>query len=304
MRTLSRRGLGAVAVGALTAQPAFAQYAETKTLKPTADSAWTAEGFVQRAGLRVHHVSMGNGPALVLHHKLGGWVSDWRHIAPALAQAGHRVIAFDMPGHGDSTVNGPVPFLQSLAESATAIIEALDELKVDTFDFIGNSLGGCVGTVMAARWPERFKHLILLSVALGPGQPREKLVNEVDQPGTWGPNGEPLPRSFEEQKKRFGFTDIKEHEENEASRKKAGAWVRASERGVFVHNLVAELPKITAPTLLIYGERGGYHEYEKPALAGLKRARAITIPNTGSHTHQDDPAATAKVVLSFLAEPV
>ena len=60
----------------------------------------------------------------------------------------------------------------------------------------------------------------------------------------------------------------------------------------------------SAPTLLIYGERGGYHEYEKPALANLKRAKASHIPNTGSHTHQDDPPATAKVVLAFLAEPV
>ncbi len=304
MLSLSRRGLAAITAGALAANPAFAQYADSKKLTATADSPWTEEGFVQRAGLRIHYVSMGTGPAIVLHHKLGGWVSDWRHVAPALAKAGYRVIAIDMPGHGDSTVNSPAPFLQSLAESAAAVIETLDELKIDKFDFIGNSLGGCVGTVMAARWPERFKHLILLSVALGGGQPREKLVNEVDQPGTWGPNGEPLPRSFEEQKKRFGFTDIKQHEENEASRKKAGAWVRASERGVFVHNLVAELPKITAPTLLIYGERGGYHDYEKPALANLKHARAVTIKNSGSHTHQDDPRATEKVLLSFLAEPL
>ena len=304
MRTLSRRGLGAVAVGALAARPALAQYAEAKPLKPTADSPWTEEGFVQRGGLRMHYLSMGTGPVVVLQHKLGGWAADWRRIAPALAKAGYRVVSIDMPGHGESTVNGPVPFLQSLPESAAAVMETLNELKVDTFDFIGNSLGGCVGVLMAAHWPERFKHLILLSVALGSGESREQLVNDVDQPGTWGPNGEPLPRSFEEQKKRFGFTDIKIHEENEASRKKAGLWVRASERGVGAHNIVAELPKITAPTLLIYGERGGYHQYEKPGLAGLKRVRSVTIPNAGSHTHQDDPRATEKVALAFLAEPL
>src|SRR5687768_13578075 len=114
----TRRDFALMAAGLAVSGPALAQVPK---------GPWTEEGAVQRGGTRIHYVGMGNGPPLILLHKLGGWVSDWRHIAPALAKT-HRVIAMDMPGHGDSTVNGPAPFLQSLGESAAVILAALDDL--------------------------------------------------------------------------------------------------------------------------------------------------------------------------------
>lgn len=297
MPRLSRRG------AMLSASLAVAAPAVAQTPKAAPRGPWTEEGIVQRGGTGIHYVGLGSGPPVVLLHKLGGWVADWRHVAPALAQR-HRVIAMDMPGHGDSAVNGPAPFLQTLGESAAVLLAALDELRIDRFDLVGNSLGGCASVVMAALWPERVKHLVLLSVALGGARSRDELEKANEPPGTWGPNGEPLPRPFEEAKKRFGFTDVSVHEEQNASRAKAGAWVRASERGVGAAGVANYLPRITAPTLLIYGERGGYKEFEAPGKAGLKRVRSVHIPDAGSFTHQDNPRATEKVLLEFLAEKV
>ncbi|MBM3513807.1 MAG: alpha/beta hydrolase [Alphaproteobacteria bacterium] len=68
--------------------------------------------------------------------------------------------------------------------------------------------------------------------------------------------------------------------------------------------VVNYLHRITAPTLLIYGERGAYHNYEAVGKAKIKRVRAVTIPNTGSFTHQENPRDTEKVLFSFLSEPV
>ena len=290
----SRREFALAAVGLAVSRPALAQ---TPPKGP-----WTEEGFVQRGGTRIHYVGMGGGPPLILLHKLGGWVADWRHIAPALAKK-YRVVAMDLPGHGDSAVNGPAPFLQSLGENAAVVIAALDELKIDTFDLVGNSHGGCTGVVMAALWPHRVKHLVLLSVALGGVTSREDLEKVVDPPGYYDANGVPQTRPFEEIQKSFGVNDRSIWEEQNASRAKGGAWVRASLRGVGNAGVVNYLPRITAPTLLIYGERGTYHAYEKAGKANLKRVRSVYIPNSGSFTHQENPRETEKVLLSFLAEP-
>ncbi len=273
--------------------------AEATAAAPTPP--WTGEGFVERAGLRLHYVTLGEGPPLVLLPKLGGWVADWRHVAPDLART-HKVIAFDPPGHGDSAVSGPPPLVQTLPETAAAVMAALDVLGVETFDLVGTSLGGCISVVMAALWPQRVRKLVLLSVALGTARPLSEILagDAKTADKTWGPGNQPLVRPFEETAKVFGFTDRAIHEEQNASRAKAGPWVRPSFLGVGVGRVVTYLPRITAPTLLIYGANGGYHQFREAGLAGLRDGRAVVIPDVGSFTQQDNPAATARVLIDFL----
>lgn len=285
---------------ALTAASAAATH---RAMAQAPKGPWTEEGLIQRGGARIHYVGIGSGPPMLLLHKLGGWVADWRHIAPALAKS-YRVIAMDLPGNGDSIISGPVPYLQSLGESAALIMAAMDELKIDTFDLVGNSHGGCTAVVMAALWPERIKHLVLLGVALSGVTSRAQLEKDGDPPGLYDADGAPVPRPFAEVQRQFGVNDPAIVDEQNASRAKGGAWVRASVRGVANAGVVNYLHRITAPTLLIYGERGAYHNYEPVGKAKIKRVRAVTIPNTGSFTHQENPRDTEKVLLSFMSEPV
>ena len=262
---------------------------------------WAEEGFIRRPGMQIHYTSMGNGPPLILLHKLGGWIADWRHVAPALAKH-YRVIAIDSPGHGESIVDGEVPYLMSLPESAAIILAALDELGVGSFSLVGNSLGGCIGVCMAALWPKRVTRLGLLSVALYPVVPRASL-DSLETQGTWGPNNEPLSRSFAVQKERFGIEDIEVYNEQIDSRKKAGPWVRPAQRGVARGGVIDYLAQVQCPTLLMYGERGqNYEKYEKPGLATAKKARSIHIPNAGSFAQMDNPRTTEKIILEFLSE--
>ena len=61
-----------------------------------------AHHFADVNGTRIHYVSGGTGPAIVLLH---GWPltwREWRGIMPALVQAGFTVIAPDLRGLGDS----------------------------------------------------------------------------------------------------------------------------------------------------------------------------------------------------------
>ncbi len=280
--------------GALAAAAALPAYA-------AATAPWSEDGFVQRPGMRIHYATAGNGPPVVLLHKLGGWIADWRHIAPALAQK-HKVIAIDCPGHGDSKIEGKPPYLMSLHETAATILTTLDELGVNKFALLGNSLGGCVSACLAAVWPERVTHLGLVSAALFKVTPRSEL-DALEPPGTWGPNDEPTNRPWPELQKRFGIVDKSTYDEQLASRAKAGPWIRPAQRGVAHGGVIDYLARVTAPTLLMYGEiPNQYIEYEKPGLAIAKRARAVHIPKAGAFVHQDNPQATAKALLDFLAE--
>lgn len=264
---------------------------------------WTSSGTVDRGVGKIHWASLGEGPGepLVLMHKLGGWLADWRALAPMLAK-GRRVIAMDMPGHGDSTMVGKPPEVWTPAESAALVRQALHEMGVDRFSIAGNSLGGCIGVVLAARWPEAVTSLSLISVALASALSREEtLKQDASIRAQYGPNWEPLPRSAA-QVSQFGTIDSSISDEQNMSRAKAGVWIRPCERGVGYAGMDAHLPMITAPTLLLLADRGPYVRFETVARAKLKNVQIEKMANVGSFLHQEKPAETAAILNRFLAK--
>jgi pimeloyl-ACP methyl ester carboxylesterase len=295
--SLSRRQFAAALTGGAVVAAGVAASARAQPKPP---APWTSEGFVQRPGGRLHYVSMGEGPPVVMLHKLGGWVADWSLIAPLLAP-NYRVIAFDMPGHGESAMDRPAPYIMTLGESAAMIHAALDEMGVPRFALVGSSLGGCAGVVLAACYPEAVSHLALMSVALGGVATRADLAKgDEASKANYGPHDEPLPRTFE-QVKSFGSIDPRINEEDNISRAKAGAWVKASEHGVGVAGVANFLPRVAAPTLLVYADRGTYTRYEAVGRAKLRDVTVAIIKDSGSFTYQEKPAEAAAVLKPFLA---
>ncbi len=301
--SLSRRQVATVLAGGalagLAVAPALAAQGAASQGAARPPAPWTSEGFVARPGGRLHYLSMGDGPPLVLLHKLGGWAPEWRTIAPILAQR-YRVIAFDMPGHGDSTMFGPAPYIMTLGEHAAMIHAALKDMGVDRFNLLGASLGGCASVVLAACYPESVEKLMLLSTALFSVFTLAEVAAEDAQiRSRYGPNWEPLPRTGE-QVKEFANLDPRVNDELNQSRAKGGAWVRASERGVEVAGVDTFLPRITAPTLLVYSDRGRYTHFEAVGRAKLKTVEVRIIKDAGSFIYQEKPAETAAAVLAFL----
>ncbi len=126
-----------------------------------------AERFVTLAdGVRLRLVESGpsDGPPVLLVHGFGASAFQWRVLMPALATAGWRVVAPDLPGHGFSQLLLP-DGEYSRGAYASRMWMVADELGLGTVPVIGHSMGGAVAAEMAWQHPERLPRLALLSPA-------------------------------------------------------------------------------------------------------------------------------------------
>lgn len=267
---------------------------------------WTGSGTVRRAGGELHHVSLGEdgaAPPVVLLHKLGGWVADWREVAPALAR-GRRVIALDLPGHGASRWEGPPPQVQTVLETATLVLGALQDMGLPRVDLAGTSLGGCVAVAMAALAPGQVRRLALPCCVLGPASTREQVAaKEKGQAAMFTAEGDPLPGDPGLARDIFGLRDFARiGAEQNASRAQAGRWIRPHERGVAYTDFVDLMRRVTAPTLLLYGGRDTFFlKYRATAEANLRDVRSVVLPDASGFPVQDNPKETARELVRFLS---
>lgn len=296
--TLARRDLlagMAVAAGTLPFGSASAKSA-------AAEPVWTSKGLVPTIGGQIawHSVGPADAPPLVLLHKVGGWAADWREVAKRLA-ARHRIIALDFPGHGDSVMAGKPPFVVTVDQNMAAILAALTELGVDRFSVAGNSLGGICAVAMAAMHPERVEKLAVVSASLSLGMTRAQLAKqeETRDAAQWTADWRPKWRTIE-QVARFASLDPQVEVEQNQSRAKADRWVRPSERGVGLTNVPQLLARVTAPTLLLYPDRGHYERYLEIGRKTLPSATIVRVKDSGSFIHQEKPEETARLMGDFL----
>ncbi|OAV49625.1 alpha/beta hydrolase [Rhizobium sp. WYCCWR10014] len=101
----------------------------------------------------------GSGEPLVLIHGVGMRLEAW---APQIAflSAGHRVIAVDMPGHGESA---KLPAGSRLEEFVAWFGRFLDEMAIDTANVAGHSMGALVSGGAAATFGKRITRVAYLN---------------------------------------------------------------------------------------------------------------------------------------------
>ncbi|HKE81140.1 MAG TPA: alpha/beta fold hydrolase, partial [Solirubrobacteraceae bacterium] len=129
---------------------------------PWMDVDWREhQRWVTVAGRRMNVIELGSGPPIVFIHGLSGSWQNWLEQLPAFA-ASRRVVAFDLPGFGDS----PMPQERiSISGYGRLVVELFDALGVDYAAVVGNSMGGFIGAELAIRFPSRVERLVLVSAA-------------------------------------------------------------------------------------------------------------------------------------------
>jgi non-heme chloroperoxidase len=110
-------------------------------------------------GVELFAQDLGAGTPVVLLH---GWALShevWDRQIGVLLDAGRRVIAVDLRGHGASTKCADGYDVDQLSDDVAVLLRALD---VEAVDLVGWSLGGLTAFALAARHPERVRRLVLV----------------------------------------------------------------------------------------------------------------------------------------------
>ena len=118
--------------------------------------------FISVDGVRLHYLSEGEGPVVVLLHGNGVIGEDYRNSGLLALLAGdHRVIVFDRPGFGYS--ERPRSTVWTPAAQAQLLASALRQLGVERAVVLAHSWATLVALAMARQAPELVAGLVLAS---------------------------------------------------------------------------------------------------------------------------------------------
>jgi pimeloyl-ACP methyl ester carboxylesterase len=102
----------------------------------------------------------GSGTPALLIHGIGSSSETWADIPDRLSARGVRVVAVDLPGHGESSL-GRGDY--SLGAMASTLRDLLDELGIEKVHLVGHSLGVGISMQFAYQFPERVDSMTLVS---------------------------------------------------------------------------------------------------------------------------------------------
>jgi 3-oxoadipate enol-lactonase len=114
-------------------------------------------------GIVTFYEDMGQGPAVVPIHGHSADLRLWHLQAPALVDAGYRVIRYDVRGHGRSTAP---PSSYTWQNYALDLRDLLDRIDLARAHVVGLSMGGGIALQFALDFPERVSSLVLADSAL------------------------------------------------------------------------------------------------------------------------------------------
>ena len=251
--------------------------------------------FMEIDAGRIAYVSGGKGPGLILMHSLGFSADAFGPVFDLLSEQ-NTVYALDILGHGYSDKT-PKNFL--IEDYARSVIAFMDKVGLDKTFVCGNSIGAFIGLEMAASFPDRVSKLILVGLAVRDEWQRMERLALAGR--TADPEGNPIKMNAQ-QVATMGFAEMPPERlawiNEEWSR--AGKWTLKGAIACTFYDVVAKLPLIQCPTLVIFGTRDIVREAEKILVGGIRGARSVLLENAGHLPQIDQPEAFTKTVMDFL----
>ena len=258
-------------------------------------------------GVELAYKVQGQGPPLVLLHSHFHTMRQWQPWVDALV-ADFTVIRYDLTSHG---LTGPDPSGDySRARGSDLLNGLLDHLGFERSSIAGSSTGGALAWYYAAHFPQRVDKLILINA---PGMPRvTNKYMEMGLPDWAGYLFYLLPESLFKAflqapvADKSLITDEQVHEFHQMYRRQGNRMaeferMRAWERG----DLTPDLARITAPTLIMWGEQNPQLPVEhvgqfSAALVNARRVEQRIYPGVGHVIPLEIPDQSAQDALSFL----
>jgi pimeloyl-ACP methyl ester carboxylesterase len=240
----------------------------------------------------------GRGPAVLLLHGLAGYGAEWADTASCLRQR-HRVVAPDLRGHGESTRIPSSVVPEAFVED---VVAWLDSLELERVAVVGQSFGGLIAFLTAARRPDRVERLVVAEASPAPDNTAETELRDWLE--SWPvpfPDLEAAIRFFggESLRARTWASGLEEREGTLWPRFDAETLLRALREAA--EGWWDEWESIRCPTLVVRGEHG-LSAAEAQAMAGVLDDAALeTITGAGHDVHLESPREWRRIVQPFLA---
>ena len=261
------------------------------------------------AGDRISYFRAGAGPPLLLLHGLLGGSFCWRRNIEALSQS-HTVFAVDLPGHGES--NAPRHLDCSMPAQASRVSTLLERLKLEDVDVVGCSWGGAIAMLLAAQ-NTKVRSLVLAAPvnpwsSFGAGRIRF-LIGRMGSAflRTVWPVSHPLYRTA--MARMYG--DLRRMPAGTVAGYRSQIMrpgrvnnilntLRSWEKDV--NALRAEIPKIKARSLLIWGTRDGAVDVRSAEALRqvLPQCQLRLIEGAGHLPFEETPEEFNRLVLNFV----
>lgn len=279
----------------------------------------------QVGSIRMHYVSQGTGPLVVLLHGFPEFWWSWRHQIAPLAQAGFRVVAPDLRGYNDTERTGPYD-LDTLAGDIANLVRHLGQSRAT---IVGHDWGGAIAWYLAATRPEVCDRAVVLNAPhpavfakvirssyrqlrrswymfffLLPGLPERRLLkddarilkriylaNSVDR----SPFSDEVLRPFRQAIMKPG-----------AATAALGYYRAALRSGIGTSRDIARMPIIDQPMLLIWGKDDpalSYDDLVPPTLFWVRDLWIEPIERCGHFVHEERPEDVNRALLEFLRRP-
>jgi len=237
-------------------------------------------------GIEMYYQTEGAGEPLLLLHGGTGCQENWAYAGSDQFAREYTLIKPDARGHGRTTNPGKTI---THRQCALDVLALLDRLGVRRCRAIGLSMGGNILLHMATQQPDRIQAMVLVSATMYfPAAARAimaQIPQAADQP----------PQEWEIMRKR--------HKHGEEQIVALWDWARGMKNSHDDMNFTpSSLAKITASTLIVYGDRDPLY----PVEMAIEMYRAIpgsalwVVPNGGHGPVFFDAAAQfAKTALEF-----
>lgn len=250
------------------------------------------DGFV-RAGDhgRTHFLEAGSGAPIILMHSNGNSAYEYEDVLPILSKS-YRVIAVDYPGHGDSE---PLRRHYSVEDYADFTVAFMDALGLPKASILGSSIGGGVAIDLGVRHADRLNKLFVVEAPIRTSEQWAERWYATEKGYAFA------TQAMEQVRARFRNLTEAQLERWNIDRSKAGTWAMLDVMWALrEYDIFANLPKIRATTMAIYGDKSPLPKGLELFTELLPAAKRVQMRDCGHFPMMDDPAELSRIVDEFI----
>jgi non-heme chloroperoxidase len=251
-------------------------------------------------GPKVHYAEQGHpeGEAIVLVH---GWPDSWFSFSRVLAMlpTHYHAVAFDQRGFGNSERPACCYGIDDLAAD---LVVFLDAVGIRRASLVGHSLGSFIARRVAETRPERVARLVLISSAVTAANNKVLVAAQASLRTLQNPVPPEFARQFQASTAYRPLPEAFLEQLVAESRKLPARLWREVLDGVLAFDDAADLDRITAPTLVIWGEHDARfpREEQERLVAAIPDARLLVYPQTGHSPNWERPERVARDLDAFV----